>query len=61
LRLASGLGRNQAVANGYPPNGNSYLVGNGVLAEHFSPTSPLGKNTTFANDDPAQCNPASLC
>jgi hypothetical protein len=32
-----------------------------ILAENYTPTCPLGKNTAFANDDPTECNPTSLC
>jgi parallel beta-helix repeat protein len=58
------IDRNRTVANGYAGSGASAvsdLVGNGILAENFSPTPPLGKNTAYANDDPAECSPASLC
>ena len=48
-------------ANGYVGAGGSDLVGNGILAENYTPTFPLGKNTAFANDDPTECNPTALC
>jgi hypothetical protein len=55
------INHNRTVANGYVGAGGSDLVGNGILAENYTPTFPLGKNTAFANDDPTECNPTSLC
>jgi len=56
---ASTIKSNRADANGYN-TASSDLVGLGIFVENYI-QQPIGKNVATANDDPADCNPASLC
>ncbi len=53
------LRSNRAEANGFP-GGVSDLTGLGAYATGYT-TPPAGTNVARGNDDPAECNPASLC
>lgn len=50
---------NEAEANGFSA-GASDLLGLGISVTGFQ-ISPKGKNVARGNDDPAECNPGSLC
>ena len=56
---ATVLKGNRAEANGFP-GGNSDGAGLGIENTSFT-TPPVGTNVDRGNDDPAECNPASLC
>lgn len=56
---APSLRGNHANANGFA-GGASDLTGLGISAAGFT-TAPVGTNTAQGNDDPAECQPASLC
>ena len=53
--------RNHADANGFL-NGASDGSGLGVYAHSYIPSlPPVGRNEASGNDEPGQCDPASLC
>jgi Right handed beta helix region len=52
---------NQAQANGYDPTGGYNLSGLGIDVSGYATTAPVGTNVALGNDDPAECEPASLC
>ncbi len=55
------ISHNRAETNGFDTaSPSSDLSGLGILAENFT-TPPVGTNVAHANDDPAECSPASLC
>jgi len=56
---AATIAHNRAEVNGFDTT-SSDLMGLGVFAENYT-TPPVGTNTADANDDPAECAPASLC
>jgi hypothetical protein len=51
--------KNQADGNGFgdglPDLGQGYFVSD------YATTAPVGRNEASGNDDPAECNPATLC
>jgi hypothetical protein len=50
---------NRAEANGFA-GGSSDLAGLGIVAFGYT-KAPVGTNIARGNDDPTECNPASLC
>lgn len=56
---AAALQGNGADGNGFPA-GASDDSGLGIEVTGFT-TAPIGTNVALGNDDPAECNPASLC
>lgn len=56
---AATIAHNRAEVNGFDTT-SSDLMGLGIFAENYT-TPPVGSNTAHANDDPAECAPASLC
>jgi hypothetical protein len=61
LRGGRSSDRNHADANGFP-DGASDGFGQGYYVHGFSIAQPpTGRNEARSNDDPAQCNPATLC
>ena len=56
---SASLTGNQATLNGFL-NYASDLSGLGIDVS-FTSIAPVGTNTALANDDPAECSPASLC
>jgi hypothetical protein len=56
-----------AAVRGNFADGNGYyafasdLVGPGILVTGWATNGPVGTNTARGNDDPAECDPASLC
>ena len=56
---AATLKGNQAGGNGFL-GGNSDGSGLGILVQNFA-TPPAGTNLARGNDDPANCQPSSLC
>jgi hypothetical protein len=55
------ISHNRAEANGFNTGSpSSDLAGLGIFAENYT-TPPVGTNVADANDDPAECSPASLC
>jgi putative surface-exposed virulence protein len=56
---AATLTRNRAEGNGFQ-GGGSDGIGQGILVQGFA-TAPAGTNLARGNDDPANCQPSSLC
>jgi|KBSMisStandDraft_5_1062788.scaffolds.fasta_scaffold72020_2 large repetitive protein len=54
------LKSNRAEANGFAGGSDSDLVGLGIYVTNYA-TAPVGTNIARGNDQPAQCDPASLC
>lgn len=63
--MEGGLG-DAAALQGNRADGNGFLAGAsddfglGIEVTGFT-TAPIGTNVALGNDDPAECNPASLC
>jgi len=51
---------NRVHGNGFSPVGVSDLSGLGI-GVNFVAAAPVGTNVALGNDNPAECNPASLC
>jgi hypothetical protein len=51
---------NKAYGNGFSPVGVSDLGGRGIFVG-FVAAAPVGKNVALGNDNPTECDPASLC
>jgi hypothetical protein len=56
---AATLTRNRTEGNGFQ-GGGSDGIGQGILVQGFA-TAPTGTNLARGNDDPANCQPSSLC
>ena len=57
---AAKLSGNRAEANGFAGGSASDLTGLGIFVPG-STTAPVGTNVARGNDDPAECDPTSLC
>jgi hypothetical protein len=51
--------KNQADNNGFDDGLPD--LGQGYFVRDFATTAPIGRNEANGNDDPAECNPATLC
>jgi hypothetical protein len=57
---AARLSGNRAEADGFAGGSASDLTGLGIFATGYT-TAPVGTNVARGNDDPAECDPTSLC
>jgi large repetitive protein len=57
---AAAVSGNRAEANGYSDGDTDGGHGLGIVVTGFT-TPPTGRNVALGNDDPAECDPSSLC